>query len=73
MAAPRTIEIKGHTYNRCCVSKEQWKNCTTPCMFCDERVQEHCKWQGIYFCYHAENEKVCYIDLGAIYGETNKQ
>ena len=63
MAAPRTIEINGKTYNKCYISKQQWKDCITPCTFCHSQVQNNCVEP------YCQNEHVCYVDLGAIYGE----
>lgn len=65
--APNTIVINGKTYNKCHISKEQWDECITPCTFCHSEVQRDCS-RYTNFCY-AKHEHVCYIDLGAIYGE----
>ena len=65
--APNTIKINGKTYNKCHISKEQWDECITPCIFCHSEVQRDCS-RYRNFCY-AKHEHVCYIDLGAIYGE----
>lgn len=63
--APATIDINGRTFNKCCISDKQFNECITPCVFCHSIVQEHCK-EPYRFC---GDEQVCYIDLGAIYGE----
>lgn len=65
--APNTIKIDGHTYNKCYISKEQWEECITPCVFCNSKVQKDC-FKKNNFC-HANEEHACYVDLGAIYGE----
>lgn len=65
MAAKRTIEINGKTYNKCCISNEQWEGCLTPCIYCHREVQNVCDTNHP-FC---GNERACFIDLGAIYGE----
>ena len=63
MAAKRTIEINGKTYNKCHISRKQWKECSTPCMYCD--LQAECDIHNPFCC----NEHVCYIELDAVYGE----
>lgn len=65
MAAKKEIEINGHVFNKCHISKQQWKDCITPCTFCHTTVQSACDHNNP-FC---GDEKVCYVDLGAIYGE----
>ena len=65
MAAKNEIEINGRTYNKCHISKKQWEECMTPCVFCHSNVQKECNLVSPY----CDHEKVCYIDLGAVYGE----
>ena len=67
MAAPRTIEINGKTYNKCYINKQQWKDCITPCTFCHSQVQKNC------IDPYCKDEHVCYVDLSAIYGEEDKR
>lgn len=68
MGAPNIIKIDGRTFNKCHVSKEQWNAHATPCVYCHSKIQMVCARNGADFCY-GEGERVCYIDLGAIYGE----
>lgn len=65
MAAKNEIKIGNRTFNKCHISKQQWNDCITPCTFCHSIVQGACDTSNPY-CNH---EKVCYIDLGAVYGE----
>ena len=69
MSAPNEINIKGRTFNKCHISKQQWEDCITPCTFCHSIVQEQCNLSRENFCDDCADERVCYIDLGAIYGE----
>ena len=64
--ATNTITIKGRTYNKCCISPKQWRECLTPCVYCHSNVQKECNSASPY----CNNEHVCYIDLGAVYGES---
>ena len=69
MSAPNIIKINGKTFNKCHISNEQWESHCSPCAYCHREVQADCaKKLKVDFC-HGQGEQVCYIDLGAIYGE----
>lgn len=65
MPAKSEIQIDGRTFNRCHISRQQWKECLTPCTFCHSIVQGACDPKHP-FC---NNEHECYVALDNIYGE----